>query len=314
MIAKEGLPVGELWRRMLLIRRFEENLLRMFGQGEIFGTTHCCIGQEANAVGIASCLRPGDFVVSNHRCHGHYLARTGDVEGLLAEMMGRSAGVVGGRGGSQHLHAENFISNGILGGGTPIAVGTALAHKLEKSDAATVCFIGDGTFGEGVLYEALNMASLWGVPVLFVVENNHYSQSTPIMKNLAGSLRGRFDAFGIAAQEIESFDVAEIRSAADKLLEDMRRRVRPAALLISTYRFCHHSKNDDARDPAEVARWKKRDPVDALRETVDAGELERAEQEIEQRLKQAERAASESPEPALTARHLDPYFTSDEIR
>jgi len=188
MIAKERFSDGELWRRVLLIRRFEELLLRMFESGDIVGTTHCCIGQEANAVGVASCLRADDFVVSNHRCHGHYLARTGDVEGLLAEMMGRSAGAVGGRGGSQHLHVENFISNGILGGGTPIAVGTALAHKLEKTGAVTVCFIGDGTFGEGVLYEALNLASLWRLPVLFVVENNRYSQSTPIEKNLAGSL------------------------------------------------------------------------------------------------------------------------------
>src|SRR5512139_1277806 len=169
-----------LYERLYTIRRFEETLLENFPRGVFFGTTHTSLGQEADAVGVLSHLRQEDVVFSNHRGHGHFLAAGGDPYALFAELMGKATGVCGGRGGSQHLHWENFYSNGILGGTVPQAVGMALAEKLKGSHSITVVFLGDGTLGEGVVYEALNMAALWNAPILFALENNGIAQTTPI--------------------------------------------------------------------------------------------------------------------------------------
>ena len=245
-----------LYRRMRFIRRFEERLLDLFEEGALNGTTHACIGQEADCVGVIEHLRPGDHIFSNHRCHGHYLAWTGDALGLLAEIMGKSAGVCGGIGGSQHLCTTGFKSNGILGGTVPAAAGIALAMKLSRGDAISVAFIGDGTFGEGVLYETLNIASLWALPLLVVVENNGYAQSTPIAANMAGDLPARLAAFGIASSHLDSTDVREIGAEAARLVAEVRETRTPRALVIDTYRLCHHSKSDDNRPEAEIAeRW-----------------------------------------------------------
>jgi len=149
---------------MLRIRRFEQKVLEMFSRGVFFGTTHTYLGQEANAVGVLSHIGQDDIVFSNHRGHGHFLAYGGDMRSLFAELMGKSTGVCAGRGGSQHLHWKNFYSNGIQGGIAPVAAGIAMSEKLKKSAAVTIAFLGDGTLGEGVLYEALNMASLWQLP------------------------------------------------------------------------------------------------------------------------------------------------------
>ncbi len=169
-----------LYRSMVRIRRFEETVLAEFSHGAFYGTTHTSLGQEADAVGVLDSLQAGDVVFSNHRCHGHFLAYGGDMRALFAELMGKASGVCGGRGGSQHLHWRNFYSNGILGGTLPIATGAALAEKRLGSGVATVVFLGDGALGEGVVYESLNFASLWGAPVLFVLEDNHWAQTTPI--------------------------------------------------------------------------------------------------------------------------------------
>jgi TPP-dependent pyruvate/acetoin dehydrogenase alpha subunit len=244
------------YRRMRFIRRFEERLLAMFDEGILNGTTHACVGQEADCVGVIECLQPGDHIFSNHRCHGHYLAWTGDALGLMAEIMGKAEGVVSGLGGSQHVATGGFKSNGILGGTLPAAAGIALAMKLDASDAISVAFMGDGTFGEGVVYETLNIAALWGVPLLLVVENNGYSQSTPIAHNMAGQIAARFAAFGIPADEIDSTDVLAIEAAARRAVEAVRSQRRPQALIIDTYRLCHHSKSDDNRPAEEIAqRW-----------------------------------------------------------
>ena len=160
----------EQYQAMYRIRRFEETVLDEFARGVFSGTTHTYLGQEANAVGILSQTQPDDIIFSNHRCHGHFLAYGGDARALFAELMGKPSGVCAGRGGSQHIHWRDFYSNGIQGSTTPIAVGAALAEKLQGSPAVTVAFIGDGTLGQGVLYESLNMASLWRAPVLYVVE------------------------------------------------------------------------------------------------------------------------------------------------
>src|SRR5215469_6956005 len=207
-----------LYRRMRFIRRFEESLLDLYERGLLNGTTHACIGQEADAVAIMEHLNEDDHVFSNHRCHGHFLARTGDALGLMAEIMGKPEGVCGGIGGSQHLCAPGFMSNGIQGGIVPSAAGIALAKQLDGSDGVSVVFIGDGTLGEGATYETLNLASLWRLPLVVVLEDNGWAQSTPSSANLAGSMRDRFAAFGISVFEIDSTDVEEIDALAKRAL------------------------------------------------------------------------------------------------
>jgi acetoin:2,6-dichlorophenolindophenol oxidoreductase subunit alpha len=262
LLGTEDATRDELWyRRMRCIRRFEERLLELFEEGLLNGTTHACIGQEADAVAVMEHLRDDDHVFSNHRCHGHYLARTGDARGLLAEIMGRPDGVCAGIGGSQHLAAPGFKSNGVQGGIVPAAAGIALANQLSGGDAISVVFIGDGTLGEGIVYESLNLASLWRLPLLIVLEDNAWSQSTPSHMNLAGSMRARFEAFGIAVEEVDSTDIAEISPAAGRAIGRVRGEGVPCALIVHTYRLCHHSKNDDNRPREEVEARMTLDPL-----------------------------------------------------
>ncbi|HEY4717698.1 MAG TPA: thiamine pyrophosphate-dependent dehydrogenase E1 component subunit alpha, partial [Anaerolineales bacterium] len=183
-----------LYRQLFRIRRFEESVLDAFPTGAFYGTTHTYLGQEANAVGVLAHLNPGDLVFSNHRCHGHFIAYGGNMRALFAELMGKATGVCGGLGGSQHLHWRDFYSNGVLGSTAPVAVGASLAEKAKRSQALTVIFLGDGALGEGVVYESLNLASLWKAPILFVLENNYIAQTTPIELALAGSISARFAA------------------------------------------------------------------------------------------------------------------------
>ncbi len=241
---------------MRFIRCFEETLLSLFDEGVLNGTTHCCIGQEADAVAVMEHLREDDHVFSNHRCHGHFLARTGDAVGLLAEIMGKPEGVCFGTGGSQHLCAPGFKSNGVQGGIVPAAAGIAMANQLSGSDAVSLVFIGEGTLGEGAVYETLNIAALWSLPLVVVLEDNGWSQSTPSSVNLAGDIVPRFEAFGIPTREVVSTDVQEIHAAAGEVIGAARATGSPRVLVIRTYRLCHHSKNDDNRPEAEVAaRW-----------------------------------------------------------
>lgn len=249
------------YHQMLRIRRFEERVLDWFPRGVFFGTTHTYIGQEADAVGVMGALAADDIVVSNHRCHGHFLAYGGSMEALAGELMGRTSGVAGGRGGSQHVQWRSFYANGILGGTLPLAAGMALAEKAKQSENIVVAFTGDGAMGEGVIYETLNMVALWGLPLLIVLENNLYAQSTPIHLNLAGSLEARFTAFGLPAQSLDTTDVEEIHTAAEQCVRLVRAGEGPRVLLLKTYRFAPHSKGDDTRDPAEIAERRARDPL-----------------------------------------------------
>ncbi len=250
------------FRAMLLIRRTEELVLRLFSEGKVSGTTHTYIGQEANAVGIIGQLTPRrDHVVSNHRCHGHYLAFEGPLKGLLAEIMGLANGICGGRGGSQHLKFDNFLSNGILGGGAPIACGLALGEKLGGSDGIVLLCLGDGTLGQGVLYESLNMAALWELPVLFLVENNRYAQTTPVELAVAGSIVERAAPFGIETSEIESTDISQLRAWGAQLIEYIHSRRKPFWGVVHTHRLSAHSKGDDTRSSEEVERCRRLDPL-----------------------------------------------------
>ncbi|MGA9190888.1 MAG: thiamine pyrophosphate-dependent dehydrogenase E1 component subunit alpha [Anaerolineales bacterium] len=251
--------LDHFYRAMLRIRLFEERVLDWFPKGVFYGTTHTYIGQEADAIGVLEHLLPGDIVVSNHRCHGHFLAYGGSMHALAAELMGRQTGVCAGRGGSQHIQWRDFYANGILGGTVPLAAGMALAER--GSGHAVMAFIGDGALGEGVVYESLNMCALWSLPMLVVLENNRYAQSTPIERNLAGTLQGRFEAFGIPVVQIDTTDVVQIHDVAGPLLEQVREGGGPRVLIIDTYRFGPHSKGDDTRDPAEIARFREKDPL-----------------------------------------------------
>ena len=278
----------DLYRTMLLIRRFEETVLAEFKRGVFSGTTHTSIGQEANAAGVLSQIRPGDVVVSNHRCHGHFLAYGGDPQALFAEMMGKASGVCGGRGGSQHLHWRDFYSNGVLGGTLPVATGMALAEKRKKSGALVVVFMGDGALGEGVVYEAFNMAALWGAPILFVIENNHIAQTTPIASGLAGSIALRLGAFGIPTCELDTSDVLEIVPVAARLLAETRRSQTPHALILNTARLGPHSKGDDTRSEEILARLRlERDPLAIHAAHLDAEGRRGVEKEVEEIIRRA---------------------------
>lgn len=237
---------------MLTIRAFEHTLLDLYGKGLLNGTTHTCLGQEHVPVALRPLLGPGDHVFSNHRGHGHYLARFQDPEGLLAEIMGREGAVCAGVGGSQHIRRDRYLSTGVQGESLPVAAGVALHLKRTEPGLLACVHIGDGTFGEGAVYEALNIIALWKLPVLVVVENNGIAQSTPVSAHLAGSIAGRAAAFGIDHCRIEGFDLAAIRDR----LRPLVARVRQGAPLVAefvTHRLGPHSKGDDSR-PAEAVR------------------------------------------------------------
>ncbi|RDI23118.1 alpha-ketoacid dehydrogenase subunit alpha/beta [Lentzea flaviverrucosa] len=251
-------------RKALLVRRVEEKLLELFASGELAGTVHTCVGQEFSAAVISEHIRDHDAVFSNHRCHGHYLATTGDVPGLVAEVMGRRAGVCGGRGGSQHLHRGNFLSTGVQGGCVPIAAGAALARKTRNDGGVAVCFIGDGTLGEGVVYEVLNLASLWKLPLVLVVEDNSYAQSTPRTAALAGTIAARASAFGVESARADTWSWEELWATAGKAFDHVRSGGGPFLLEVQTYRLGAHSKGDDDRDPAEIAARVASDPLNTL--------------------------------------------------
>lgn len=293
----------KLYRSLYRIRRFEETVLENFARGVFFGTTHTYLGQEANAVGTLAYLAPGDLVFSNHRCHGHFLAYGGDMRGLFAELMGKVTGVCGGRGGSQHIHWRDFYSSGVLGSTAPIAVGAALAEKLQQRGAVGLVFLGDGAFGQGVVYEALNLAALWEAPLLFVVENNHIAQTTPLERHLAGEIRGRFSAFGIPVRELDSSDVLEIQAAAGTCLAELRQEAGPRALILHTHRFGPHSKGDDTRAESWLAQVRRdRDPVHIHGARLKAENRARAEREVEGAVQSAFQQALQDPLPAGTGR------------
>jgi acetoin:2,6-dichlorophenolindophenol oxidoreductase subunit alpha len=275
---------ARLYRRMRFIRRFEETVLALFEEGLLNGTTHACIGQEANGVGLMEHLRDGDHLFSNHRCHGHFLAWSGDAFGLLAEIMGKPAGLCAGIGGSQHICAPGFKSNGVQGGIVPAAAGIALAEQLRGSDGLSVVFLGDGTLGEGVVYETLNLTALWQLPLLLVLEDNGWSQSTPSSLNLAGDISARFTAFGLPVVEVATTDVLEVEAAAGEAVAGCRARQGPGVLVIHTYRLCHHSKNDDHRPIEEVQlRWAY-DPLVVHGVRLDADEWTGIDREVDDAL------------------------------
>jgi TPP-dependent pyruvate/acetoin dehydrogenase alpha subunit len=217
------------------------------------------------------------------------------MQALAAELMGKESGICAGRGGSQHIQWRDFYANGILGGTMPLAMGMALAEKAKESGAIVAAFIGDGALGEGAVYESLNMAALWQLPLFILVENNRYAQSTPIELNLAGSISSRFEAFGIPTRSHEATEVKEVAEIAQQAAAEIRRTQAPRALILETYRFGPHSKGDDTRDPAEIERYKARDPLPRAGKPLDDDRRSEIGREVSLEVEQAFQAAEEAP-------------------
>jgi pyruvate dehydrogenase E1 component alpha subunit len=247
---------------VLRIRAFESKLLELFTAGQLSGTTHTCLGQEYIPVALAPLLQPGDFVFSNHRGHGHYLARFRDPEGLLAEILGREGAVCQGVGGSQHVYRRHaHLSTGVQGESVPVATGVAFHFKRSGGSQLAIVHIGDGTWGEGAVYEGLNLAALWKLPLVLVVENNGIAQSTPTMLQMAGTIEGRVRAFGIAYDRVTTSDIHTIREQVAGQLALARERRSPLVLDFETVRLGPHSKGDDTRSGEELEQIRERDLV-----------------------------------------------------
>jgi len=264
----QDIPSGLLpfIQQAILIRKTEEKLLELFSLGKLNGTVHTCVGQELSAVAVLNNLLPDDFIVSNHRGHGHYIARTGDVKGMIAEILGKKSGSVGGVGGSQHLANHKYLSNGIQGGMTPVITGIALANKLRNTNNISIAFAGDGTFGEGILYESFNLAAVWNLPVLFVLENNGYAQSTSMQQTFTGSVQKRVEGFGLTYFQTSTENPESLLEVCTRAKDYVRNNSKPSLLEIHTQRLNSHSKSDDNRRVDEVMQAQQKDYLNIFKE------------------------------------------------
>jgi len=257
----------DLYRRMVLIRAFETRVHHLLSTGAIHGTSHLCAGQEAVAVGACAALRSDDLVVSNHRGHGHFLAKGGDPRRIMAELWGKVDGYSRGRGGSQHIACREvgFLgSNGITGGGIPVATGAALAVRMRGGNSVVLCFFGDGAANQGTFHESLNMAAIWNLPVVYLCENNQYAMSTPVdestsVKNIAD----RAAAYGMPGRVVDGNDVLTVMGAIAGEAERIRSGGGPVLVECKTYRIHGHSRSDpcDYRPAEEEEHWAERDPI-----------------------------------------------------
>jgi pyruvate dehydrogenase E1 component alpha subunit len=297
---------ASLYRTVRLIRRFEERCIELVRSGEIVGGIHPYIGQEAIAAGVCAALRADDIITSTHRGHGHVLAKGADPVRMLAELCGRATGLNKGRGGS--MHAADFSkgiygANGIVGAGGAIATGAAWAFlRQSHSDRVAVSFFGDGAVSQGVLLEAMNLAALWRVPVLFVCENNGYATTLTVSNSVAGTICGRATAFGIPSATVDGMDATLVFQAAAAMVAAARRGEGPAFLECTTYRFdAHHTWEHKARvkyRPAqEEEQGRLRDPVEIAGARLDPAQRNDIDASIEALLDEAVAFATSSPHP-----------------
>jgi pyruvate dehydrogenase E1 component alpha subunit len=255
---------------MHLIRRFEEGAEDAYTRGLIHGTMHLSIGQEASAVGTCMDLRPSDYVTSTHRGHGHCIAKGADPKLMFAEFFGKEEGYCRGRGGSMHIAdvtSGNLGANGIVGGGLPIAVGAALAIRKQKRDDVAVCFFGDGASNEGAFHEALNMAAIWKLPVIFVCENNKYGMSVSTERSMAvANVADRASAYNMPGEVVDGNSIADVSEAVMNASRRARRGEGPSLIENKTYRIRGHSKSDRNRyrSKEEIEEWSRRDPIVAF--------------------------------------------------
>jgi TPP-dependent pyruvate/acetoin dehydrogenase alpha subunit len=257
---------------MLKIRLFEEQVNQLYLAAKMPGLAHLYSGQEAVAVGVCEALRADDYITSTHRGHGHCLAKGASVDRMFAELLGKEAGYCRGKGGSMHIADQetgNLGANAIVGGSAGIATGAALSAKMRRTDQVAVCFFGDGALGQGLLYESMNMGSLWQLPVIYVCENNQYTEYTPYRETTAGELEARARAFGIHTESVDGQDVRAVHAVALGIVQRVRRGAGPAFLLCETYRFTGHHVGDIDRayyrSKEEEDGWKnERDPLKLL--------------------------------------------------
>ena len=312
--------VADLYERMLLIRRFEEQSGRMYMQGHIKGFLHLYIGEEAIAVGAISALRPDDYVVTHYRDHGHALAKGMDPKVVMAELLGKVTGSSKGKGGSMHLFdvAKGFMGGyAIVAGQMPIAAGLALAIKYRSEDRVVVCFFGDGAVNEGEFHETLNLAALWKLPVLFVLENNLFAMGTRVEDTRAGGkdIYLVADSYKIAAQQIDGMNVVEVRESTEEALRRIRAGEGPVFLEAMCYRFVGHSVQDPQayRDSDEIDEWRIKDPINTFREVslvdgmIDDEQIARIDARVEATVAEAVKFAEESDEPSPEALYEDVY-------
>jgi len=313
----------ELLARMALIRRFEEEAGRQYQRARAGGFLHLAIGEEATIVGTASVMREEDFLIGTYRTHGHAIARGTNPDAVMAELFGRVDGTSGGRGGSMHIFdaERRFMGGyGIVGGNLPIAAGLALSSEYKGEDAATVCMFGDGASNTGNFGETMNLAALWKLPVLFMVENNLYGMGTSVERHSAQTdLSKKAEGYGISGERIDGMDVVAVREAVAEGLRRAREERRPTLIEAFTYRYRGHSAADPEvyRDREEVEEWRRKDPIEAFaRRCVEAGVLgEREVQEVrdkaEEQVTAAVVAADESPEPALDSLYENLYVVDE---
>jgi pyruvate dehydrogenase E1 component alpha subunit len=297
------------YREMLLIRRFEEKAGQMYGMGLIGGFCHLYIGQEAVVVGIQAALNPTDSIITSYRDHGHMLACQMDAKGVMAELTGRRGGYSKGKGGSMHMFSREkkfYGGHGIVGAQVPIGSGLAFAHKYSKDNGINVCYMGDGAVNQGQVYESFNMAALWKLPVLYVVENNKYAMGTSQQRASAGELFMRGSAYGIPGKAVNGMDVLDVKAAADEAVEFIRSGNGPMVLEMKTYRYRGHSMSDPAkyRTKEEVNKMRSEsDPIDNLKKLLlekgitDEEALKQIDREVKQIVTEAAEFATQSPEP-----------------
>ena len=244
------------------IRSVENSFLKAFSEGKLNGTIHTCVGQEFSAVAIGRMLSSNDWITSSHRCHGHFIAKTKNWKSLVDELFGKKTGVCSGIGSSQHLYEKGFISNGPQGLLVPVGCGIAFNERDKNSIVTTI--LGEGTFGEGVVYEALNVASLLKLPQIFICENNFYSQSTPQHINTSGDIKARFEAFGIKTFIFNTWEINDLFIGLENAYKTIKNNIKPIAIIIQTYRLNAHSKGDDNRPTNEVDYFKNIDPLNII--------------------------------------------------
>jgi pyruvate dehydrogenase E1 component alpha subunit len=314
----------DLYRTMLLIRRAEEKIAELYPKQEMRCPVHLCVGQEAVGVGVCKNLTSGDMVFSNHRSHGHYIAKGGNLKAMFAEIYGKATGCTKGRGGSMHLidRRVNFIaSTSIVGGTIPVAAGAAFALKARKKDNISVAFFGDAAIEEGVFHETLNFSSLKKLPILFVCENNLYAVQTPISaRQPERQILKLVESHGLAAYQADGNDVVKVFEITRKAIDHIKSGKGPAFIEFLTYRWREHcGPNFDHekgyRTEAEVFSWQKKCPLERLRvglireKILNEKQLEELQQEIDHEVEQAVAFAKESPFPAKT--DLYEYLYSD---
>lgn len=317
----------EMQRRMLRIRLFDERASKMVKRGYIPGTVHTSIGQEAQVVGACMALKKGDHITGNHRSHGHPIGMGTPLDPLMAELVGKGTGVCKGKGGSLHLADYSVGSlgeSGITGSSIPIAVGAGLSAQVLGEDRVAMCFFGDGAANQGVLYELLNMASAWKLPVIFLCENNHYALSTPAHTVTGGRIVDRAQGFGLPGVRVENGqEVTDVYDAVSDAAARARKGDGPTLVEVMTYRFREHSEglriNNDYRDADERESWTSRDPIVLHRNWLIAQgiateeEMDVMQSEIKQEVDACETFAKESPDPDTSVAFGDLYTEDYEL-